>query len=227
MARAAKLYDKLFAALPLILQPERLEREAVNQLRCRALQLGADAEDLGLLTQVWLTSGAENEPGAKEPLVWPGRRLTWGDRINVRAAGAVPEGVYAALGRCYVMGRASEETRRCWDLAVRAQDTAASRLKPGACLRDAVDAASGLLEREGAKHPDGLWLHGMGYSWQGLPRNIDASVERRLEENMTLVVGVPVQVGETPPYCCMDVFRVTAEGGARLSATPRDLVELV
>lgn len=226
MQNAAKRYDKLFSALPLILQPERTEQAAVVELRFRGMQLGMEAEDLGLLTQVWLTASPQQSHRAESLLTWPGHRLTWGDRINVQVAGLTPEGVHSALGRCYVLGAASRQTHQGWLNALAVQDAAADQLRPGSTLAEAIRQAQKTANSLGVTLEPGGWIHGVGCGWQEYPRNIDNSVELTLEENMTILVAPVISVGEELPYCCMDVYRVTSTGGVRLSKEPRDLIEL-
>lgn len=226
MREAAKRYDRLFSALPLVLRQERLEASAVTEIRCRGMQLGLQAEDLGLLIQVWLTSAQQQGAAGEEPLHWPGRRLTWNDRVGVRVAGPGPEGVHAALGRCYTIGSASAATKRAWETALAVQDAAAACLKPGETLTAAAKSAGETAKARGAVLAPGLWLHGVGWGWQEHPRNIDPSGELPLEENMTILVAPSVRLGEEAPYCCMDVYQVTPEGGVRLGKTSRALVEL-
>jgi hypothetical protein len=48
----------------------------------------------------------------------------------------------------------------------------------------------------------------------------------KLEKGMTLVVAPKLTLAGKDPYCCMDVYCVTENGGVRLSQTEQTLVEL-
>ena len=47
-----------------------------------------------------------------------------------------------------------------------------------------------------------------------------------LKEGMVLAVGPNVKPENKDPYCCLDVYCVTAEGGVRLGKCGQELKEL-
>lgn len=220
---AAAEYDRLFQAMGLILRPGRLEQEAVNEIRQRMAWQGADSETPAFHNMVELTSAPDGGSSAEEPMPWPGRRLRFGDRVNVTLRGYLRGGVSATLGRSYVLGEPSDEAKACWALAVEAQNLAASLSRPGMTLGKISEQVGAFLRGKGFPEDKTGWIHGIGTSVYEAPRNIDASREMLLEEGMVLSIGPGVQPEGKDPYRCVDAFVVTAQGAVRLSGTPAEL----
>lgn len=220
---AAAEYDLLFQAMGLILRPERLEKEAVNEIRQRMAWQGADSETPAFHNMVELTSAPDGGPAAAEPMAWPGRRLQVGDRVNVTLRGYLRGGVSATLGRSFVLGEPSAEAKEYWALAVEAQSLAASLAKPGVTLGQISEQVGCFLRGKGLPADETGWIHGIGTSVYEAPRNIDASRNMPLAAGMVLSIGPAVQPEGKDPYRCVDAFVVTPEGAVRLSGTPAEL----
>lgn len=216
---AAAEYDRLFTAMPLVLRPERLEKEAVNELRQRMMWQGSESETPGFHTMVELTSAPDGGSSAEVPMNWPGRRLQVRDRVNVTVRGYWQNGFAAALGRSFVLGVPSEETQRCWNVAVEAQALAASLARPGTTLRRINEEVGAYLTRQGFPPTDAAWIYGVGTSAYEAPRNVDATADWPLRENMVLAIGPEVKPTEQDAYACLDVFAVTEDGARRLGTT--------
>lgn len=219
---AAKEYDKLFAAMPLMLRPGRLESEVVNEIRQRLSWQGAESETPGFHSMVWLTSSPDGAESVKEPIQWPGRRLAEGDRINITIKGYI-KGSAAALGRSFVLGSASEEAEGDWDLAVKAQQLAASMAVPGAALKEISDAVRGFLKDNGLEDDASGWIHGIGTSVYEAPRNIGSSADMKLKEGMVLAIGPEAKPFGKDAYCCVDVYAVAPGGAERITSIPQEI----
>lgn len=229
--KAAGIYDRAFSLAPWLLRAEQTEAQTAAELRNRLGALGAEvtelSEDQNASMIISLTSAPDGGESVSEPLLYPGRRLCVGDRVNLGVNGYLAGGYAAALGRCYVLGRACEETRRCWDLAIQAQSMTAELLRPGTTIASAVaQTTRGLLEKNGFSSMGANCVYGIGCSRAEAPRYVDASRDMPLEEGMTLVIAPKLTLPGKDPYCCMDMFRVTESGCTRLSRTSRELVEL-
>lgn len=221
---AAKLFDRVFTTLPLLLTGEPLERKVVVDLRNHLREMNAECEDLMSSSMIHLTSAPDGGESVPEPIPYPGRRLAYGDRVNVLVNGFMPGGFASALGRTYILGEASEEAERYWSLAVSAQQALAAAAKPGVT----IEALMQSLQRDFLA-PNGLALstarqiYGIGASVYEVPRNVDSTRTVPLTEGMTLVIAPIIQPQGKDPYCCMDTFVVTPEGARRLSETSRAL----
>lgn len=222
---AALEYDRLFCAMSLILRPDRLEKEVVNEIRQRLSRQGAESETPGFHSMVEMTSAPDGGEAAPEVLPWPGRRLCVGDRINVTVRGYI-QGFSATLGRSFVLGQPTDEAKQFWDLAVQAQHLAASLAKPGATLGEISRQVNVFLERNGVPADLSGWIHGIGTSVYEAPRNIDASRDMILTEGMVISIGPTIKPPGKDAYRCTDAFAVTEEGALRLSRTIRELREL-
>ncbi|MBQ9269259.1 MAG: aminopeptidase P family protein [Oscillospiraceae bacterium] len=225
--RAAALFDRVFTAIPLLLTGERTEREIAVALRNRLREMNAECEDLQTSSMLTMTSSRDGERAASEPIEWPGRRVTYGDRINIQVNGFMPGGFAAALGRTYVLGEPSEETAGYWNLAVQAQSLIAEKAKPGATVAQLMTAfRTEILEPAGLVPDTGNQIYGIGTGVFEAPRNVDSTRDLPLEEGMTLVIAPKIVPEGKDPYCCCDVFVVTADGARRLSRTGRGLCVL-
>ncbi len=231
LRRAAKIYDRAFVLMPWLLRAEQTEAQIAVELRSRLGTLGAEvvelSEDPNASMLVTLTSAPDGEASVPEPILYPGRRLQVGDRVNLGVNGYLAGGFSAALGRCYVLGKASDEARRCWELTVKAQHVAAELMRPGTTIASAVDqVTSGLLQANGFSSMGENCIYGIGCSRSEAPRFVDASRDMPLESGMTLVIAPKLTSPGKDPYCCMDMYQVTDQGCVRLSGTKQELVEL-
>lgn len=225
--RAAAAFDRVFTTLPLLLTGEHTEREIAVALRNRLREMDAECEDLQTSSMLTLTSAPDGADSVPEPIAWPGRRVAYGDRINIQVNGFMPGGFASALGRTYILGEPSNETKKYWALAVQAQHLIAENAKPGATIsqlmalfRQAVLAPNELKE-DGSNQ-----IYGIGAAIYEAPRNVDQTRDILLEEGMTLVIAPKVIPKGKDPYCCADVFVITADGAKRLSHTPQMLCVL-
>lgn len=227
IAAAVRGHERAFTAVPLALTGEHTEREIAVTLRNRIRELGAECEDLQTSIILRMTSAPDGAASVPEPLPYPGRRVTYGDRVNVQVNGFMPGGYASALGRCYVIGKPSEEAQKYWDLAVKAQHLIAENARPGAT----VAGLMALFEKEilapnGLKPDNGNQVYGIGVSVFEAPRNVDSTGKLPLEAGLTLVVAPKIVPVGKDPYCCADVYVVTDGGAKRLGKSPQELIVL-
>ncbi len=227
LARSVHQYDRLFAAMPLMLRGGRTEHEIAVDIRLRLAQLGVDSEDWGTVSEVTMTSSPDGGNAETEPLLYPGRRLQWHDRVNVQVSGFLPDGGSAAMGRSYTLGPASEEAMHAWSLAVDAQHLAASLARPGATLEAIAEQVSReiFLPNDLPTDPS-CWIYGIGCSRYESPRLSDETRTLPLKTGMTLAIGPNILLPDKDPYCCLDVYVVTEDGGLRLNRLSQELTEL-
>lgn len=225
--QATAVMERAFSALPLLLTGQPTEREFAARLRNRVRELGAECEDLGTSAFLELTSAPDGGTSVPEPVLWPGRRLEYGDRVNVLLQGFLPGGFASALGRSCILGEPSEEARTYWDLALQAQQLAAACAVPGATVAQiTARVRQEILEPAGLPAYTGCQIHGISADVQTLPRDFDDSRDLPLQENMILVLAIRIAPPGKDPYCCMDPFAVTPQGARRLSTLPQELIVL-
>lgn len=225
--RAAAAFDRVFTTLPLLLTGEHTERELAVALRNRLREMDAECEDLQTSSMLTMTSAPDGAASVPEPIEWPGRRVVYGDRVNIQVNGFMPGGFASALGRSYILGEPTEEARKYWSLAVQAQALLAENARPGVTVAQLMELLQKeLLTPNGLAMDSGNQIYGIGAAIYEAPRNVDRTRELPLEEGMTLVLAPKIIPEGKDPYCCADVFVVTPEGAKRLSKTPQALCVL-
>lgn len=225
--RAAALFDRVFTTIPLLLTGEHTEREIAVALRNRFREMDAECEDLQTSSMLTLTSASDGGDAVPEPIEWPGRRVIYGDRVNIQVNGFMPGGFASALGRTYILGEPSSDAKKYWSLAVQAQAMIAENARPGVTVAQLME----LFEREilapnGLPMDSGNQIYGIGAAIYEAPRNVDRTRDIPLEEGVTLVIAPKILPAGKDPYCCADVFVVTPSGAKRLSKTPQTLCVL-
>ena len=226
VSAAAKAHDKAYSLVPWLAKPGITEREIVLQLRHAFLKLGAAGQDLEHLLDICLTSAPQDGPSVPEPIFHPGRSLEEGDRINLTARCMSRDDYYAGLGRCFVLGKASEETRRRWTILLRAQAAAAERLHPGGTVTEAALAANQVLIENGFAPCEHSFISGTGLEPMEAPVLHGVDEGMPLCPGMTLVVAPVLKCEGEDDMVCMDTFAVTEEGCMRLTRTDQELMEL-
>jgi len=224
--RAARMHRRVLESASTAIREGALEREIANDLRHAAYKLGCGGPDRAASAVLKLVSnrdGGDEEPG--EP-IYPGRRVSAGDRVSVRMSAVGESDFYSALGRCWVLGEPLPETRRLWALAVAAQDFAASLLVPGETIAEVAARTNEFLTANGCERDEGAFIHGIGYVPDESPRLHDASEDMRLRPGMVLAVEPEIRAGKLDPFCCADVFFLTEDGARRLEPCPRELIVL-
>ena len=224
---AAQQFETAFRTLPLLLTGQPLERQVAVALRNRLRELGAECEDLSSSAMLTLTSAPDGALSIPEPIPYPGRRIDYGDRVNILLNGFMPGGFASALGRSYVLGDPSAEAKAYWNLAVAAQDLVAKSAKPGVTVAELMELVTHeILEPNDLPAYSGNQIFGIGAGICEMPRNIDTSRTIPLHENMTIVIAIRITPPGKDAYCCMDPFVITADGAKRLTTLPRELVVL-
>jgi Xaa-Pro aminopeptidase len=137
------------------------------------------------------------------------RALRAGDTVMVDLGAAV-DGYQADASRTFVLGRASAEQRRAWDVVRRAYDAALALARPGVACRDLHAAAAAIVEDAGyaVAHRVG---HGIGlatsYEWPSLD-----SEPAPLEPGMTICIEPGVYARGAGNVKLEDDLLITGDG---------------
>lgn len=89
-----------------------------------------------------------------------------------------------------------------------------------------MESLRAFLATKGLKMDSDAQVYGIGASVYEAPRNTDSTRNEPLREGMALVIAPKICPEGKDPYCCMDVFEVTATGARRISVGSRELVIL-
>ena len=227
---AVQALDRVFARMSAIIRPEALESDVVNHIRKAASEVGQIGNYVSDWVIVDLKSATDGAPSVPGPLAWPGRRLQFGDRLQISVHAALHRAYSAACGRCFVIGTPQAETVQAWALAVQAQDAAAAALRPGATIADGVRAAQAAVYRPNSLVlPPANWIYGLGLSlaMAELPMAIPQWEDVPLQEGMILCLAPSIELPGRDPYCCMDTYVITRDGCRRLTKTDRAIKSLM
>jgi Xaa-Pro aminopeptidase len=220
-------HDVVFKAVDAMLRIGRLEREIVNEVRWLAYKHGCSGFTMLDNARVEMLSNPQNQPIPDEDLNFPGRRLKADDCINIRMQAKGCNGYYGAIGRCWVIGDPSAETIKRWNDAVAAQDFVASKIVPGATLRDIAAKTEAYLKKKGYAAPRGAYIHSVGYAAISGPCVNGRGKDTPLCEGMVLSVHPGIYKNKSDfVFACDDLYHVTKNGATRLSKLNRNLVVL-
>lgn len=220
-----KMMDKIFAGAGVYINPKRSERDVVTDLRYAAYRLGCGGVDHQISAPVELTSQADGEPKSEEKILYPGRFLEFGDRVNIKMYALGNDGYYGGMARSFVLGKPSEETEHLWKIAVEVQEKAASLLRPGVSVQAVADKVNKFLKEQGCKEDKSIMIHSIGESIQENPC-VFGEIELPVEENMVFYIGPVVDDGKADPLSCGDLYMVGKEETKRLTTFPRKLISL-
>ncbi|MGH7090739.1 MAG: M24 family metallopeptidase [Stellaceae bacterium] len=181
---------------------------------------------LGSETGYYLGSSAPpGRPAFIRPRPQQGRTLAAGDVLFWQAENTGPGGMFVHVGRIIVLGKAPQELKDAWGVAVEAQEWTARQLRPGAKAQEIFAEYQTYMRGRNLPEEARLHCHGQGYD----------VVERPLirhDEEMTIAPGMNIGIHPswaTPRYfmTVCDNFLV-GDGGTveRLHRTPREIVEL-
>jgi len=191
-----------------------------------------EAELVALALRTMVASGAEG--ASFEPFLMSGenswlprrystsKRLAGGE-IALFDMGAVVDGYCSDITRTFCVGEPSNEQRRIFEIALRAQRAAIAAVRPGARAGEIDDAARSVIEDAGyGENFPHLTGHGLGLDVHELPI-ADEGREMVLQEGMVLTVEPGVYVEGVGGARVEDMVLVTRDGHEVLTRTRREL----
>ena len=219
-------HQTVMGAVPAMLTAGRLERDIVNEIRWQGLRHGVYGFNVWDGSHIELLSNPQDELVPEEDLKFPGRRVQQGDAVTLRLQFIGCNGYYGALGRCFTIGEATEQTKERYAAAVDAQDFAAARLVPGAKIENIGRELDEYLAARGYGKQTGAWIHAVGYYYFNAP-NAFKGRDTGLAEGMLLAVQPEIYKNENDMrFWCDDLYVVTKDGGRRITGMSRELIQL-
>ncbi len=222
---AAELVDKLMLFAKGEIRAGALEKDIASELRYKASLMGSFGQLRRQQQIIRMTSAPQDAPAENE-LMFPGRNLKIGDRVNLAMQFISYRNTFGSLGRCFTLGKATDETRRAWQVAVDATNLVISKLKPGIDMIGALHDANALISENGFKEDMSTWAYGVGYVLGEQPYSFTYGADIILQEGMTLVIAPKIMPESQDPYCCMETAVITKDGAKRMSTISQDLIEL-
>lgn len=231
---SVEVHERVMGALPAIIRPGHTVMETDREMRHLCHELGSgNGECLSLTLQAG--SGFHGAVPYREGFwPYPDRRLKEGDQISILLETNGPGGHFSAIGRHFSLGPPPEEDFHYWNLALKMQDFAAERLRPGISVKKIYDENEEYINRLGYRTVPRNYLHSLGYCFGEKPFLFDKTETIPLRENMVYIVHPYVAFTrknlrgyeESDEMCAIDTYRVTPEGGIRQNKVPREIIIL-
>lgn len=225
-----KMNEKLMAATRQVIRPGRSLKDITDELQYLAMRLGSGGHFVHVFC---LNCGPQDGPGldgmARRP--YPGLILNQGDKVFVLIETNGPGGHYSALGRYCILGEPSEEMKKYWDMAVKAQKNAARLMKPGVSVRQIADENYKYITECGFITNQQNYLHSLGFQYGEQPYLNAPSENTPLQADMHYIAHPVIQrpypgSDQMDGIFALDTYRVTAEGGIRDNEFPQELIVL-
>lgn len=220
-------HDRVFSAIPTLLQPGCTEREVVVGIRRMLMDMGAAGQEIVNVMPVNLISSPQSGRSSNLPLTWPGRRLAEGDCVTISTLSAGLSDYRVGLGRSYTLGHATMSTRACWNAVVSAQKAAEEELKAGVSIRQLRAAANQTLVKNGYAEDTSFFVFCIGYEIGEMGTADLEGQDMALEADMTVVIAPSAHTDEGVVCTCMDTFLVKEQNCQRLTSTNLALQELM
>jgi len=220
MRRAAWIASKTFEALLERIREGMSERELAAELSYLARQLGSEGGAFEPIV-------ASGERGALPHGRASAKRVRAGELITMDF-GCLVRGYSSDLTRTVVLGRASSEQRRVYQVVLQAQERAIGAVRPGVAAR-AVDAAArewitAAGFGEYFRHSVG---HGLGLSVHEPPAlSPRAPARLRLQERTVVTIEPGIYLPGRFGIRIEDDLCVTTNGAELLTTATRELLSL-
>lgn len=218
IAAAAVLGDAAFDHALGLIEPGVVEREIALEIEYHMRKRGAEKEGFQTIVASGKRSALPHGRAGTKP-------LSVGDLITIDL-GARFEGYCSDMTRTVVLGKASEEQRKVYDLVLKAQSLALEAVKPGAPCKEVDSIARSFIEEAGYGRYFGHGLgHGVGLEVHERPA-LSPKSEDVLAEGMVVTVEPGVYIEDFGGVRIEDLVLVTEEGKKILSHSPKMLIEL-
>lgn len=218
MRQAAKIADDAFAAMLPQLKVGITENEARIILEMEMLKRGSTEPSFATIV-------ASGKRSSMPHGVATDKIIEAGDFVTFDF-GAVYKGYHSDMTRTIVMGKASEEQKKLYDIVLQAQLNGVAMVKAGisgkavdaACRDYITDAGYGSNFQHGTGHGVGLDIHEQPVA---SPRS-----ESILEENMIVTVEPGIYISGKIGLRIEDSVIVTTDGCEIITNTSKKLIEL-
>lgn len=207
---ATKIAESAFDRLLALARPGMSECALAVQLNCYTKSLGADDNFLMLSAS----------PHNRAVMPSSGRKLEYGDILLVEFSPCVQR-QFAQICRTVIIGEASTELQRKYDLVVRAMWAGIETIRPGLPVSQICRAIDRVMEAAGEGEfcrPPHMRRRGHGLGCGSTaPGDIAIDNETVLEEGMIFVVHPNQYIRDVGYLLCGEPVRVTATGVETLS----------
>lgn len=218
LEKAEGIGDSAFSDILGILKPGITEKDVARELEYSMKKHGAEGFSFDTIAASGINS-------SKPHAIPSDKRLETGDFLTMDF-GCIYKGYCSDMTRTVVIGKASDEQRRVYDIVLKAQLTGLEAVRSGAVCKDVDSAARGIIEREGYGKYFG---HGLGHS-VGLYIHESPALNTRDETVLQAGMIETVEPGIYLPgrfgVRIEDMVCVTEDGCKNYAHSPKELIEL-
>ncbi len=219
MARAASIADRAFLAGLERMKPGVKERDIALDIEFSMRREGAE----GLSFDMIVASGKRSSmPHGRAT----DKLIQEGDLVTIDY-GAVVSGYCSDATRTVVVGRASDEQRRIYDLVLKAQTAALEAIGPGRDCAAIDGVARRIIEEAGHGEHFGHTLgHGVGVAVHEMPSLGEQSVGVSLVPGNVVSVEPGVYIPGWGGVRIEDLVAITGDGYRNFTSVPKQLIEI-
>ena len=219
MAKAARIADAAFLAALEEIKPGAKERDVALEIELFMRREGAER----LAFDIIVVSGKRSSmPHGRAT----DKLIEKGDFVTIDY-GAVVSGYCSDATRTVVVGRASEEQRRIYDLVLKAQMAALEAIGPGKDCAVIDGVARRIVEEAGhAQHFGHTLGHGVGVAVHEMPSLSERAAGILLVPGNVVSVEPGVYIPGWGGVRIEDLVAITGEGYRNMTSVPKQLIEI-
>lgn len=216
--KAQSFADKAFDHILGFIEPGISEKEIAAELEYIMAKNGASGKSFNTIVASGLRSSMPHGV-ASDKLVESGDFITMD-------FGCVYNGYCSDMTRTVVLGKASEEQRKIYNIVLEAQMKAFDKIRPGVRCSEIDDIARSIIDVYGYKENFGHGLgHGVGVEIHEAPTLSKVS-DDVLKSGMIITNEPGIYIKDFGGVRIEDLIHVTDNGYEILSKSPKDLIEL-
>lgn len=215
--KSIKIHDRLMNMVPAILRPGMMEYELRSEIARACVNLGCDSAAF-----VAVGSGPQGGRAQYTAHFASNRRIEKGDNVCVMIEICGPGGIYGELARTFCLGEPGESILKLFEIAKGCQVAIAKAAKPGVSGAEVNKVFDEFVTKYGIAPNARFGGHGMGYDMMEAPA-INKLETMPFQENMYVALHPELVIGNEF-VTCSDNFRITKDGGKRLSSIPQEII---
>lgn len=219
LKKAAKIGDEAFSHMVKYIKAGMSENDIALELEFTMRKLGASGCSFDSIV-------ASGERSSLPHGVATDKIVENGDFITLDY-GCIYNGYCSDMTRTVVVGKASEEQKKLYNIVLNAQETALEAIKPGNTCKTPDDIARAIITKAGYGENFGHGLgHGVGLEIHEYPNLNSKGEDIILEKNMVVTNEPGIYISEKYGVRIEDLVLVTENGYELMSHSTKKLLEI-
>lgn len=220
ISKAAKITDDAFSHILNFIRPGVKEIEISNELEYYMKNQGAEGASFSFIVASGKRSSMPHGVASEKV-------LEDGDFITIDM-GCIYKGYCSDMTRTVVLGKASKEQKKIYNIVLKAQEEVLKSIKPGITGYDLDKIARDIITDEGYGDNFGHGLgHGVGLEVHELPRLANSDKAKiQLEPGMVITDEPGIYISNFGGVRIEDLIVVTEDGYKILSNSTKELLEI-